>query len=318
MKNFFAKPMVHYTLVLTIVAIVCGLMIGGMNALTAPIIRENNLKARVAAYENVLPAIDSFEDVDLVDLDPSSVQSKVIAKNATNQVIGYIYEVYGTNKYGYMRIVVSVDQEGMILGAQFTEINQTYQVEGTRSNLQAYVGVNVSDLVPKGDIVTGATGSLNTLKSLLSDIALAHANTVVAPDDPLIELFGEGYKMEDDPGFPQTDNVRFSKIVRNAQNEIIAGYYHLRGTSEYNPGSVGTINLYIIVDTDGEIIYVNLPRDEYGHSLGAYYPMVNSYVKSLVGDSIHDYSGDISTGDSHSNSRTLINSLLDILGGMLS
>ena len=317
MKTFFSKPIVHYTLVLTIVAIVCGLMIGGMNALTAPIIKANILKARVAAYEKVLPAIDSFEDVELVANDPSSVQSKVIAKNATNQIIGYIYEVYGTNKYGYMRVVISISPTGTILGAQFTEINQTMAVPRTVEYLQSFVGKSIADITPDGDLSAGAT-SRNTLFNLLGHVGIAHENTVVAPDDPFIELFGEGYTMVDDPTFTQTDNVRFNKVVRDAGGNVIAGYYHLRGTSEYNAGSVGTINLYIIVATDGEILYVSLPRDEYTHTRGEYYPLVNSYVNSLVGDNIVGYSGDIAAGTSHSNSRNLVNSLLDILGGMLS
>ncbi len=319
MKNF-KNTMAHYTLVLTLVAIVCGLLIGTVNAITAPIIEANVLKAKVEAYERVLPGIESFEELDLLDTDPDTIQSKVIAKDGSDAIIGYIYEVYGTNKFGFMRIVVSVSTSGTILGADFIGINQTYQVEGTKSNLQSFVGATVSEVTPVGDIIAGATGSLTTLTALLNDVATSHANTVVGPDDPLIAWFGEGYTMEEDTSFTPTDKVLLKMIVKDENDTVIGAYYHLRGSGikSSEEGSTGIINLYIGLSNDGTILGIDLPKDEYGHTTNnAYYPKVVNYAQSLVGDNIASFDGQDDLASGASNSRALVDLLLTALGGIL-
>lgn len=321
MKKLFEKPIFHYTFVLTMVAIVCGLMIGGVNAITAPIIDENIRKAQAAAYSRVLEGLNDYEILELLAEDPSTITGKVKGFDAEENVIGFIYTAYATNKFGYMRLVVSVGTNGVILGADFIEINQTYLVDGTRTNLSRYVGSEINELLPQGDLVSGATGSLDTVLRLLNDIAVAHANTYEAPiteDGPYVEWFGAGYTMAPDTTFTPTDIVKAKEIVKNANNEVIGAFYHLEGTGVYNSdsGSSGTINLYLGVLNDGTIAGLSLPRDEYGHTSSAlFYPRVNNYVQSLKGQSIDSFTGDVTSGAT--NSINLIDTMLEALGGII-
>jgi Na+-translocating ferredoxin:NAD+ oxidoreductase RnfG subunit len=312
------KPIIHYTFVLAVVAIVCGIMISAVNAITAPIIENNILKAQAAAYQLVLPSGETFTEVTNEEF-PATVLTVVEAKAGTN-VVGYIYTSYTTNKYGYMRLVVAVGSTGTILGADFIDINQTYQVDGTRTNLSLYVGSAINSITPSGDIVTGATGSLNSLKGLLADVAIAHALVVVAPADPYEAWFGAGYSMEIDSTFVPTTQVLEKSIVRNASDEVIGSYYHLRGTAEYNSeqGSAGTINMYVGLSSTGEILGIDLPKDEYGHTTSnAFYPKVIAYANSIAGSNIESFSGqgDLATGST--NSKNLIDTLLTALGGVI-
>ena len=312
------KPIVHYTFVLAVVAIVCGIMISAVNAITAPIIENNILKAQAAAYRLVLPEGETFTEVTDVEF-PDTILTVAEAKAGTN-VVGYVYTAYTTNKFGYMRVVVAVGPTGTILGADFIEINQTYQVDGTRTNLSLYVGSSITSLAPSGDIISGATGSLNSLTALLSDVATAHGLVVVAPADPYEAWFGAGYTMEVDATFTATSQVLEKSIVKNASDEVIGAYYHLRGSAEYNSeqGSAGTINVYVGLSTTGEILGIDLPKDEYGHTTSnAFYPKVVAYAESIVGTNIDSFSGqgDLATGAS--NSKTLIDTLLTALGGVI-
>jgi len=312
------KPIVHYTFVLMVVSIVCGIMISAVNAITAPIIQSNIEKAQAAAYRLVLPAGETFTEITDVEF-PATILTVAEAKAGAN-VVGYVYTAYTTNKYGYMRIVVAVSPTGTILGADFIEINQTYQVDGTRTNLQLYVGSSVTSLAPSGDIVSGATGSLNSLVAMLRDVAAAHALVVVAPADPYEAWFGAGYTMEIDSAFTPTTEVLAKSIVRNASNDVIGAYYHLRGTGEYNSdsGSSGTINMYVGLSSTGEILGIDLPKDQYGHTTSnAFYPKVVAYANSIVGSNIDSFSGqgDLATGAT--NSKNLVNTLLTALGGVI-
>jgi len=314
------KPLVHYTFVLMVVSIVCGIMISAVNAVTAPIIQSNIDKAQAAAYRLVLPAGETFTEITDVDF-PTTILTVAEAKAGTN-VVGYVYTAYTTNKYGYMRVVVAVGPTGTILGADFIEINQTYLADGTRTNLSLYVGSSITSIAPSGDIVSGATGSLNSLKALLKDVATAHALVVVAPADPYEAWFGAGYTMETDATFTATSTVLEKKIVRDSSNSVIGGYYHLRGTGEYNSdsGSSGTINMYVGLSSTGEILGIDLPRDsaQYGHTTSnAFYPKVLAYANSVVGSNINSFSGqgDLATGAT--NSKNLVDILLTALGGVI-
>ena len=178
MRKLLEKPLFHYTLVLAMVSLVCGFAIGGVNAITQPIIEDNIIRATNEAYMSVLPGYASSNELSIIG-DPDSIQGKLEGKNASGETIGYIYKAYGTNRFGSMLIVVGIDQSGIITGAQFITINQTYQVNGTRENLSLYIGSSITDLVPDGDIITGATFSLVLVQILLEDIATAYENTQI-------------------------------------------------------------------------------------------------------------------------------------------
>jgi hypothetical protein len=183
MRNLFQKPIIHYTFVLTVVAICCGLLIGAVNAVTAPIIEENRRLAQLEAYQSVMPDMADFEQLDTSG-DPSSITDKVAAYDENEQLIGYIFVVFKTNSYGPMRMVVSVSPTGVILGAQFIEIVQTLGVPTTRHHLSLFVGTQIANVSPAGDIEAGVTGSYNTLKEMLQDVSNAFANLASFNDHP--------------------------------------------------------------------------------------------------------------------------------------
>ncbi len=320
MKKLFEKPLFHYTFVLAMVSIVCGFAIGGVNAITEPIIENNILVAKVEAFNRVLPGLDVFEEVS-VDGDPETIVSKVIGKNESGQIIGYIYEAYATNKFGYMRIVMSISASGTILGADFIEINQSLNVEGTKTNLALYVGTSIAGLEPSGDLVTGATYSLTTVQNMLADIAVAHEHTVIAPEQPYELWFGLSYSMEIDLTFVPTDKVLSKYIVKNSSDQVVGSFYHLTGSGVYNgpEGSIGIIHVYVGLDTSGTILGIDIPKEEFGHNTTSQFLGKNvTYVNSMVGNHILTYGGDQDLAAGASNSRTLIDSLLDALGGLLS
>lgn len=319
MKKLFEKPIFHYTFVLTVVAIVCGFAIGGVNAITEPIIENNINQAKEEAYSRVLPGFDIDNSDEFGnDGDPESIVSRVIGRNSEGQIIGYIYQAYATNKFGYMRVVVSVSASGTILAADFIEINQSLNVAGTRTNLSLYVGTSITGLEPSGDLVSGATYSLDTLQSMLIDIATAHEHTVIAPDQPYELWFGISYSMEIDNAFVPTDEVLSRFIVKDSGNQVIGSFYHLSGSGVYNgpEGSIGTIHVYVGLDTEGTILGIDIPKEEFGHNTTSQFLGKNvTYVNSMIGNNISSYGGNQDLAAGASNSRTLIDSLLDALGG---
>lgn len=177
MKKLFAeKPLLHYTFVLTVVAIVCGLVIGGVNAFTAPIIEQNIIEARQSAYRAVFPTAFSFNELEILPNDPTAILNKVEALDENDEVIGYIYEAEGQNKYGTMRVVAALDFNGKIESAQFTIVEQTFKPK-TEAALQEYVGKQIDSDFMSGSSIKITT---STLQEIMNNIAIAHANTIEA------------------------------------------------------------------------------------------------------------------------------------------
>jgi hypothetical protein len=315
MRKLFEKPLFHYTFVLTVVSICCGLVIGGVNAITAPIIESNIEKAENRAYQAVLPEGVTFDKQDLTG-NPSSISSIVIGKDASEEIVGYIYVAYATNKFGYMRIVLGVDASGEIIGADFIELNQTYGLEGTRTNLSLYIGTQLSALTPEGDIVTGATGSLDTVNALLADMAVAHANTAQEPMDPYDVWYGAGHLIQDDIDFTPSANILNREIVTLEDSEI--GYiYTLTASGVYYEDSEASITIYMAFNSNDEVVGVLVPSEEYLHTKGIRYDKIVNYLNSFVGLTVAEFAtsltddGDLTSGVT--NSKVVVDIMLNAL-----
>lgn len=317
MKKFFDKnPMFYYTFVLAVVSIACGVVIGGVNALTAPVIADNLLAAKVEAFETVLDGIDSFDEIKLNDEYPSTIQSVNKGYDVSNNVLGYIYEAYNTNKFGNMTIVVSVGLDGKVLGATFVAIEQTYNVPGTKTNITLYIGSDISNLSPSSDLISGATGSLTTLQALLSDISEAHsltAGSIVL--DPFDEVYGSGYILENDDAFVATTHIMNKTIIK--QNDSEVGYmFSLSGNGIYSGGDTGNIVMEVYFDENDEIVNVLLPASTYEHSGGSFKNKNLEYLDLFVGLSKTQIQAVIDTDHSDitagaSNTTALINQLFE-------
>lgn len=320
MKKLFEKyPMLHYTVVLTAIAIVMGLVIGGINAWTEPIIEENALAAKNAAYREVLPDLDYSIDL-LSDEDPSTIDDKVAAYDANDELIGFIFNANKTNGYGEMTVVVAIAADGEILGAQFLVLNQTLHLDRTRSNLALYVGTNITDLTPNGDLQGGATFSKTTMVELLTDIAVsfeASAGDIVV--DPIEKLFGAGAISEEDTTFSATDDVISKNVVKDANSDVVGYVYTVEGEDTYIDGEsdLGTIQVVVTLDTENNILDIELPSSAYTQSKGTRYASVVEYAESLINSNLSDYSSDADLTSGATNSKTLVRELLVALKGVV-
>ena len=323
MKAFFEKnPLIHYTTVLSIVAIVCGLMIGGMNAITAPIIQRNLEEKERAAYQEVLPEGQTFNQLELIDGVPSSVSGAVEGKNASGAIVGYIYTASGLNQHGSISLVISVSAEGDIIGASILAIDQTKGIDDTRSNLATFVGSSILGATPQGDLISGVTNSLNTVRSLLNDIAAAHALLADVPSDPYVASFGDGYILEDDPSFVATTNITAKKIAKDPSNTIVGYVYYLTGIGTYegHDGLVTDkgISMEVLFDENYTVIDVFVPEDAYDHT-ASYRAKIVNYADSFIGKNPADFintmqdPGDLTTGVTYTKNLVdvLLNALLD-------
>ena len=123
MKNMDQNSSVYKMMILGILCAVCGLLLSAVNAVTAPIIEENNLAVIKSSLEEIYPGGD-FADVtsDYISMDETGLVDGIY--EAKGQ--GYIFTLHGTgyNSNGFT-FMVGFDNDGKVSGFREIEQNET-------------------------------------------------------------------------------------------------------------------------------------------------------------------------------------------------
>ena len=134
------KGIIKDTVILFIITLIAGICLGGVHEITAEPIRQAQIAAATATYQEVFPEAASFEDVAgaeemianaAADIAAQgfgnvSVNDVKIAKDASGSDIGYL--VMATSKDGYkgdIQVAVGVDSENKITNVGFLSIDET-------------------------------------------------------------------------------------------------------------------------------------------------------------------------------------------------
>jgi len=102
-----------------ICAVTAGI-VAGVNAVTAPTIKANEIASANAAKSAVLENAESFEDVSLSD-----GTTGFTGKNASGETVGYVFPSSATGYGGKIEIMVGFDTAGLVTGVQILSIDET-------------------------------------------------------------------------------------------------------------------------------------------------------------------------------------------------
>ena len=155
--------------ILMIIAAVCGLAVSGMNKITSGVIERNQAEKEAALFIEIFSeySIDNSEII-TEGLSSEAITKKVVAKDASGNLLGNIYTVSGKNSYGAIVLLVGISSEGKLVSIEFLENGQSYS-----SEVQAHVdskysaGLTLSD-INAIDTKCGATYGANTVKELVN------------------------------------------------------------------------------------------------------------------------------------------------------
>ena len=191
----FLKPVV----VLFVICIVASAALAGTNQLTAPIIKAQEEAAANAAYLEVLPEADGFEEI--TDFQSSNVTKALKATNGA----GWVIQAYGKGFGGDVPVVVAFDSEGTILKVKFMENSETAgfgqkladpaDADGQKL-AESFVGKSGTLEAGDVDMISGVTVSskaalaaVNSAVNCFNEVALGQAAVVeeeqLTPDQAL-------------------------------------------------------------------------------------------------------------------------------------
>ncbi|MDP3131047.1 MAG: FMN-binding protein [Bacillota bacterium] len=107
-------------LVLLVLGMIAGLLLGVVNAVTAPIIAANELRERLTALEVFYPDINTAYDVTEVIVDENGIESIYVLKTKGTDTV--VAAVYGVAKMGYksdVSMLIAVKADGTVEGYAF-------------------------------------------------------------------------------------------------------------------------------------------------------------------------------------------------------
>lgn len=284
---------------------------------------------------NQVPSNPTTEGADFPEY--TLIVSYQEAFNRQDEKLGYVYRVRSQYNYfskqdiGVMELLIGIKLDNTV----FVQIEDLKQTSIYSFGIQAYVkeffqgfktnqfgSIPTRNLNAYYDLEAGGTASDSTNKvrelvKLAIDFYLA-GNQIVETD-PLIAIYGEGYTLEIDTAFTPSDKVIEKNIVKDADQNIIGSYYHLRGSGVYYDTNEGTINVYVALDNDGDILGIFIPKDEYGHTKSdSFHGKSVAIANSLIGSKITDFVADYDLQTGATNSTTLFQQLIEALGGVWS
>lgn len=235
---------VYKMIVLGVLCAVCGLLLSGINAITAPLIKANQLATVKANLEQIYPGAD-FEDV----------TDKYLSMDTTGYVDGiyeakgkgYIFTLHGIgyNSNGFT-FMVGFDNDGKVSGYTALEQNETNGL-GSRCFEADYtsqiLSLTSADPVP---LLSGATLTSTAVQGGI-DAAKAIFN----------EINGIAYDPDAVAATPVLGDIDFTKnnAECTAQGE---GVYACRADGYAAQNENGAPNEATITIKDGKIVSVEV------------------------------------------------------------
>lgn len=139
MKN---KETIVNALILMAITLVSGFLLGFMNDLTSEPIEKNRNEQILMANKAVFPSADSFEETESInkavansaefiaksDINVGKVTINEVkeARDAYGEKLGYLVTVTSHEGYGGdITIVLGIDNDGKVLGIEFTTLDET-------------------------------------------------------------------------------------------------------------------------------------------------------------------------------------------------
>lgn len=200
--NDIVKPIV----VLLVICVVCSAALAGANELTAPIIAAQQAGAANAAYLEVLPEADGFEEI--TEFSTTNVQKVLKATNGA----GWVIEASAKGFGGDVPAVVGFDASGAIVGLKFLENTETAGygqklVDGSADGtafIAQFIGLSGTLELGSGvDAIAGVTVSskaalnaVNTATNCFNEVALGEEAVVeeeipeMTLDEAIVDLAG--------------------------------------------------------------------------------------------------------------------------------
>ena len=187
MKNYL-----KISVVLCAIALICSAILASLNLLTKPIIDDNSAKKQTETIQSIYSEYDSNNSKVTYDTANGStgkaaeILKVVEAKDASGNVLGYVYTVKGSNSYGTIQLMVAISDDNIVHQVEFLEngqsfastvatwVKETFNNKGSEKHEGGFTSdvalgsEKTKDELANVDVKCGATYGATTVKSLIN------------------------------------------------------------------------------------------------------------------------------------------------------
>ena len=173
---------VKNTLIITLFALVSGLALGGVHALTAGPIAEQKQKTLNEAYSAVVEEASNFTDLGIEPLDDADhnaqIASALSAEDGSGATVGYVVNVVSHGGYGGdIEFSVGIKNDGTIENISITAISETpglgMKAQTEPDFIGQFLGQSADADYVLGDNVTAITSATFTSRCMTNGINAA-------------------------------------------------------------------------------------------------------------------------------------------------
>ena len=245
MKNDFIKSII----VLVSICLVVGLLLSGVNSITAPIIKEQEAAANSAAYADILPGATNLVEVE--GTFPATVTKMMKDEGGA----GYVFEAVTKGYTGTpINLLVSVNAEGTII--KFDVTNDTYPE--SKGKAEDFETLYTGKALPPSDIIAGCTVSSNAYKTALNDIFTVfceYAGVEKSDEQKLADLYSTIMPLGTDKSGTHT----FTAITlpEGVASSIVSVYEPVSQTGYIVLAKSGDTSLAAGVNAYGKVYYLS-------------------------------------------------------------
>lgn len=247
MKNNYLKSVI----VLVSICLIVGLLLSGVNAITAPIIKKNDEAAANGAYMVVLPDATSFEDV------TGEFPETVLEMKKDAGGSGFAFKLQGSSSYSQspLQLILGINNEGKITKLVITNYAET---KGTAADFEPLFEGKDATMT---DVVAGVTYTTTAIKDVVKDaydVFYEYADIEKSDEQKLQELCQVIM-----PGAIKADasskmyNFTPVDLPEGAPTSITAIYAPDNGIGYVMGGLVGETPVAIGVNAFGKAYYIS-------------------------------------------------------------
>lgn len=249
--------------------------------------------------DKIFNQVVKLEQVELLASDGEKLIKEKFSAKTGKKEIGVVYRVEIKNGYSLtgdsadslIELFVGIDNDEMV----FVEVGTLNQSTWVIKGVKAFVKDNYKNITQEAafemelydvaDVTAGATAqdSIGEIKDAV--IYVLNFHNGVIEDDPYLEFFDVGYKMEVDNTFIPT-LITLNKKVVTLNNEIIGFVYTTTASGVYDDGKEGSVTMEFILDQDN--LLKGYLQVEYNHS-PSFYRHVKKYLSGFIDTDIALY-----------------------------
>ena len=235
------KQNVKSILSLTVISSVMALLLALTNAITAPIIKQNENSAVGDALKVVLPEGENFVSVDLAKYElPATVEEAYSEDNG-----GYVFKLKTAGYGADLILMCGIDSQGVVKGVQYISGNETLGVETTYGEKFNDV---TADNVESVETVSGATKTTTAMKNAVKDAL----NSAIILGGGSVDIRDEAAILKDNlsNALPDAEGKFTELFITEKKGNVSAAY-----KAENNTGYVFILGeAFVATDNSGTVL----------------------------------------------------------------